>query len=156
MAASALEEQQNTSRDRWTFEHSESRLEDIMRDIHTAAPLSPASTGAPADLARGPNVAGFLRLAEAVPSHGLSWGPRLGLTCRAGLRDGIRRRSPSGCCPSLSLTPKSVVALSRARVNLPAGGGLDQLSGHRRHGRDFRSRCEGGAPAQRRSSAPSA
>jgi glutamate dehydrogenase (NADP+) len=59
VATSALEEQQNASRDRWTFEHSESRLEDIMRDIPTRCDASPASTGAPADLVLGPNVAGF-------------------------------------------------------------------------------------------------
>src|SRR3712207_5247966 len=34
VATSALEMQQNASRDRWTFEHTEARLEEIMRGIH--------------------------------------------------------------------------------------------------------------------------
>ena len=38
VATSALEMQQNASRDSWSFEHTEERLAEIMRDIHDALP----------------------------------------------------------------------------------------------------------------------
>jgi glutamate dehydrogenase (NADP+) len=71
VATSALEMQQNASRDRWTFEHSEARLEEIMRDIHTRCHATAEEYGRPGDLVLGANVAGFLRVAEAVHAHGL-------------------------------------------------------------------------------------
>jgi glutamate dehydrogenase (NADP+) len=71
VAASALEMQQNASRDRWTFEHSEARLEEIMRDIHARCHATAEEYGRPGDLVLGANVAGFLQVAEAVHAHGL-------------------------------------------------------------------------------------
>ncbi|MGY1834874.1 NADP-specific glutamate dehydrogenase [Blastococcus sp. SYSU DS0510] len=71
VATSALEMQQNASRDRWTFEHSESRLAEIMRDIHTRCHETAEEYGSPGDLVLGANVAGFLQVAEAVHAHGL-------------------------------------------------------------------------------------
>jgi glutamate dehydrogenase (NADP+) len=71
VATSALEMQQNASRDRWTFEHSEARLEEIMRGIHARCHETAEDYGAPGDLVLGANVAGFLQVAEAVHAHGL-------------------------------------------------------------------------------------
>jgi glutamate dehydrogenase (NADP+) len=71
VATSALEMQQNASRDRWTFEHTEARLEEIMRDIHTRCSATAEEYGSPGDLVLGANVAGFLQVAEAVHAHGL-------------------------------------------------------------------------------------
>jgi glutamate dehydrogenase (NADP+) len=71
VATSALEMQQNASRDRWTFEHTEARLEEIMRDIHTRCHVTAEEYGSPGDLVLGANVAGFLQVAEAVHAHGL-------------------------------------------------------------------------------------
>ncbi|MGY1986326.1 NADP-specific glutamate dehydrogenase [Blastococcus sp. SYSU DS0669] len=71
VATSALEMQQNASRDRWTFEHSEARLAEIMRDIHTRCHETAEEYGSPGDLVLGANVAGFLQVAEAVHAHGL-------------------------------------------------------------------------------------
>src|SRR3954453_17527371 len=71
VATSALEMQQNASRDRWTFEHSEARLNEIMRSIHTRCHETAEEYGAPGDLVLGANVAGFLQVAEAVHAHGL-------------------------------------------------------------------------------------
>ena len=71
VATSALEMQQNASRDRWTFEHSEARLEEIMRGIHARCHETAEEYGAPGDLVLGANVAGFLQVAEAVHAHGL-------------------------------------------------------------------------------------
>jgi glutamate dehydrogenase (NADP+) len=71
VATSALEMQQNASRDRWTFEHSEARLEEIMRSIHARCHETAEEYGSPGDLVLGANVAGFLQVAEAVHAHGL-------------------------------------------------------------------------------------
>jgi glutamate dehydrogenase (NADP+) len=71
VATSALEMQQNASRDRWTFEHSEARLAEIMRDIHARCHQTAEEYGSPGDLVLGANVAGFLQVAEAVHAHGL-------------------------------------------------------------------------------------
>jgi glutamate dehydrogenase (NADP+) len=71
VATSALEMQQNASRDRWTFEHSEARLESIMRGIHARCHETAEEYGSPGDLVLGANVAGFLDVAEAVHAHGL-------------------------------------------------------------------------------------
>jgi glutamate dehydrogenase (NADP+) len=71
VATSALEMQQNASRDRWTFEHSEARLNEIMRSIHTRCHETAEEYGSPGDLVLGANVAGFLQVAEAVHAHGL-------------------------------------------------------------------------------------
>ncbi|SDF66356.1 glutamate dehydrogenase (NADP+) [Blastococcus fimeti] len=71
VATSALEMQQNASRDRWSFEHSEAKLEEIMRGIHQRCHDTAEDYGAPGDLVLGANVAGFLQVAEAVHAHGL-------------------------------------------------------------------------------------
>jgi glutamate dehydrogenase (NADP+) len=71
VATSALEMQQNASRDRWTFEHSEARLAEIMRSIHRRCHETAEEYGAEGDLVLGANVAGFLEVAEAVHAHGL-------------------------------------------------------------------------------------
>jgi glutamate dehydrogenase (NADP+) len=71
VATSALEMQQNASRDRWTFEHSENKLEEIMRGIHARCHETAEEYGSPGDLVLGANVAGFLEVAEAVHAHGL-------------------------------------------------------------------------------------
>ncbi|TFV67783.1 UNVERIFIED_ORG: NADP-specific glutamate dehydrogenase [Bacillus sp. AZ43] len=71
VATSALEMQQNASRDRWSFEHSEAKLEEIMRGIHARCHETAEDYGRPGDLVLGANVAGFLEVAEAVHAHGL-------------------------------------------------------------------------------------
>jgi glutamate dehydrogenase (NADP+) len=71
VATSALEMQQNASRDRWSFEHSEAKLEEIMRGIHARCHETAEEYGAPGDLVLGANVAGFLEVAAAVHAHGL-------------------------------------------------------------------------------------
>ncbi|WP_116450713.1 NADP-specific glutamate dehydrogenase [Blastococcus litoris] len=71
VATSALEMQQNASRDRWSFEHSEAKLQEIMRGIHQRCHETAEDYGSPGDLVLGANVAGFLEVAEAVHAHGL-------------------------------------------------------------------------------------
>ncbi|MDG6108724.1 glutamate dehydrogenase [Dactylosporangium aurantiacum] len=71
VAASALEMQQNASRDSWTFAHSEQRLREIMRDIHDRCRATAEEYGMPGDYVAGANIDGFRRVAEAMLAHGL-------------------------------------------------------------------------------------
>jgi glutamate dehydrogenase (NADP+) len=71
VATSALEMQQNASRDSWSFEHTEARLHELMRDIHRRCAETAEEYGAPGDLVVGANIAGFLRVADAMHALGL-------------------------------------------------------------------------------------
>ena len=71
VATSALEMQQNASRDSWSFEHAESRLADIMAGIHDTCAATADEFGSPGDLVRGANIVGFQRVATAMDALGL-------------------------------------------------------------------------------------
>nr|BFF21395.1 NADP-specific glutamate dehydrogenase [Promicromonospora thailandica] len=71
VATSALEMQQNASRDSWTFEHTEARLAEIMRSIHDRALETADEYGVPGDYVAGANIAGFTRVADATLALGL-------------------------------------------------------------------------------------
>jgi glutamate dehydrogenase (NADP+) len=71
VATSALEMQQNASRDSWTFEHTELRLAEIMANIHDTCAATADEFGAPGDLVRGANIAGFQQVATAMDALGL-------------------------------------------------------------------------------------
>jgi len=71
VATSALEMQQNASRDSWTFEHTEERLRQIMRDIHETCYETAEEYGRPGDYVLGANIAGFTRVAEAMAAFGV-------------------------------------------------------------------------------------
>lgn len=71
VATSALEMQQNASRDSWTFEQTEARLASIMRDIHDSCAETAKEYGAPGDYVLGANIASFVRVAEAMESLGV-------------------------------------------------------------------------------------
>ena len=71
VATSALEMQQNASRDSWSFSHTEQRLDEIMTNIHRLCAETADEFGAPGDLVRGANIAGFQRVALAMDSLGL-------------------------------------------------------------------------------------
>ncbi len=71
VATSALEMQQNASRDSWTFEHTEARLAEIMRHIHQVCHETADEYGSPSDLVKGANIAGFHRVARAMVALGL-------------------------------------------------------------------------------------
>jgi glutamate dehydrogenase (NADP+) len=71
VATSALEMQQNASRDSWTFEHTDARLLEIMRSIHAACHATAEEFGAPGDYSLGANIAGFRRVADAMLALGL-------------------------------------------------------------------------------------
>ncbi|MFP1644344.1 NADP-specific glutamate dehydrogenase [Pontitalea aquivivens] len=71
VATSALEMQQNASRDSWTFEQTEARLATIMHSIHDACFETAEEYGAPSDYVLGANIAGFVRVAEAMRLMGV-------------------------------------------------------------------------------------
>jgi len=71
VATSALEMQQNATRDSWTFEYTEKRLAHIMKNIHEACFNTAEEFGAKGNYVVGANIAGFMRVASAMVSHGL-------------------------------------------------------------------------------------
>ncbi|MGQ7794373.1 NADP-specific glutamate dehydrogenase [Faunimonas sp. B44] len=72
VATSALEMQQNASRDSWTFEQTEERLAAIMRNIHDSCAETAEEYGAPGDYVLGANIAGFVRVAQAMRALGVT------------------------------------------------------------------------------------
>lgn len=71
VATSALEMQQNAMRDSWTFDYTEQKLDQIMTGIHRATYETAEEFGAPGNYVIGANIAGFLKIANAMMSMGL-------------------------------------------------------------------------------------
>ena len=71
VATSALEMQQNASRDSWSFEHTEQRLTDIMVGIHDLCAATAEEYGAPGNYVLGANIGGFVKVADAMLAQGL-------------------------------------------------------------------------------------
>ncbi|MBY0562340.1 NADP-specific glutamate dehydrogenase [Hyphomicrobium sp.] len=71
VATSALEMQQNASRDSWTFEATEQRLANIMNGIHDRCAEMADVYGEPGNYVLGANVTGFIRVAEAMRALGV-------------------------------------------------------------------------------------
>ena len=71
VATSALEMQQNAARDSWTFEDTEKRLTDIMVNIHDTCAATADEYGRPGDYVVGANIAGFVKVADAMLDFGV-------------------------------------------------------------------------------------
>jgi len=71
VATSALEMQQNASRDTWSFEHTEQRLHEIMGGIHRNCHEAAEEYGSPGNYVLGANIVGFRRVAEAMLAFGV-------------------------------------------------------------------------------------
>ena len=71
VATSALEMQQNASRDAWSFEFTERKLHEIMRNIHRDCWETAREFGSPGNYVTGSNIAGFRRVAEAMLAFGV-------------------------------------------------------------------------------------
>jgi glutamate dehydrogenase (NADP+) len=71
VATSALEMQQNASRDTWTFEFTEKRLQIIMENIHTNCYQTSNEYGAAGNYVIGANIVGFKRVADAMIAFGI-------------------------------------------------------------------------------------
>ncbi|MCT1709057.1 MAG: NADP-specific glutamate dehydrogenase [Dermabacter sp.] len=71
VATSALEMQQNAARDSWTFEDTEKRLTGIMVNIHDTCAATAEEYGRPGDYVVGANIAGFVKVADAMLDFGV-------------------------------------------------------------------------------------
>ena len=71
VATSALEMQQNASRDAWSFEYTERRLTEIMVGIHHRCAETAEEYGMPGNYVAGANITGFVKVADAMLAQGL-------------------------------------------------------------------------------------
>ena len=71
VATSALEMQQNASRDSWSFEHTQDRLQEIMRGIHETRAETADEYGMPGNYVAGANISGFIKVARAMVAQGI-------------------------------------------------------------------------------------
>ncbi|GAA3281837.1 NADP-specific glutamate dehydrogenase [Nesterenkonia halobia] len=71
VAVSALEMQQNATRDTWTHEHTDARLSEIMTTVHDECAATSEEYGVPGDYVAGANIAGFARVADAMIAQGV-------------------------------------------------------------------------------------
>lgn len=72
VATSALEMEQNAARAQWSFEQAESKLTQIMHDIHDDCAATAEEYGKPGDYVAGANIAGFIRVADAMIEQGIA------------------------------------------------------------------------------------
>ncbi|MBO4831058.1 MAG: NADP-specific glutamate dehydrogenase [Oscillospiraceae bacterium] len=73
VATSGLEMCQNSMRLSWTFEEVDERLKGIMKNIYKAASDAAEAAGQPGNLVVGANIAGFLKVAEAMKWQGVCY-----------------------------------------------------------------------------------
>ena len=71
VATSALEMAQNSMRYSWTFEEVDNKLKNIMSDIYNASKNAAKEYGHEGDLLVGCNIAGFLKVADAMMAQGI-------------------------------------------------------------------------------------
>ncbi len=71
VATSGLEMTQNSIRLSWTFEEVDERLKGIMRGIYRSSVEAAEEYGAKGNLVAGANIAGFLKVAEAMKAQGV-------------------------------------------------------------------------------------
>ena len=71
VATSALEMQQNASRDAWDFETTAGRLQEIMYDIHDTCLATAEEFGSPGDYVVGATLAGYIKVADAMVAMGV-------------------------------------------------------------------------------------
>jgi len=71
VATSGLEMAQNSMRMTWTREEVDRRLHEIVRAIHRNCAETAAAFGTPGNYVNGANIAGFLKVADAMMDQGL-------------------------------------------------------------------------------------
>ncbi|MBM3700244.1 MAG: NADP-specific glutamate dehydrogenase [Actinobacteria bacterium] len=71
VATSALEMQQNSMRTSWTFEEVDSRLKNIMKNIYKKSSEAAKKYGCEGNLLAGADIAGFLKVADAMIAQGV-------------------------------------------------------------------------------------
>ncbi|SHH53499.1 glutamate dehydrogenase (NADP+) [Butyrivibrio fibrisolvens DSM 3071] len=71
VATSALEMSQNSERLSWSFEEVDNKLHDIMKNIYKSISEAAKQYGKEGDYVTGANIAGFLKVAEAMKAQGI-------------------------------------------------------------------------------------
>ena len=71
VATSALEMSQNSERLSWTFEEVDEKLHDIMKNIYKNISEAAKKYGKEGDYVTGANIAGFLKVADAMKAQGI-------------------------------------------------------------------------------------
>ena len=71
VAVSGLEMSQDSLRVTWAREEVDKRLKDIMKAIHKQCRETAEDYGAPGDYVVGANIAGFVKVAEAMLDQGI-------------------------------------------------------------------------------------
>ena len=71
VAVSALEMAQNSMRITWSREEVDGRLQGIMRSIHDTCAQAAETYGTPGNYVNGANIAGFVKVADAMMDQGL-------------------------------------------------------------------------------------
>ena len=71
VATSALEMAQSSGRMFWSFEEVDEKLKSIVRNIYRAMDAAAEEYGVAGDYVAGANIAGFLKVADAMMAHGV-------------------------------------------------------------------------------------
>jgi glutamate dehydrogenase (NADP+) len=71
VATSGLEMSQNSLRLSWTREEVDSRLHQIMKNIHLTCVKYGTRENGTVDYVRGANIGGFVKVADAMMAHGI-------------------------------------------------------------------------------------
>ncbi|OGQ90621.1 MAG: glutamate dehydrogenase [Deltaproteobacteria bacterium RIFOXYC2_FULL_48_10] len=71
VAVSGLEMSQNSMRIKWSGEEVEAKLKGIMKSIHSACLSASEEYGTPGNYVNGANIAGFVKVADAMMDQGL-------------------------------------------------------------------------------------
>ena len=71
VAVSAMEMSQNSMRLNWTFEEVDEKLKQVMHEIFQSCLNASEEYGRPGNLIVGANIAGFLKVADAMMAHGI-------------------------------------------------------------------------------------
>ena len=71
VAVSGLEMSQNSMRMSWTREEVDGRLHNIMKSIHQACVQTAEAYGTPGNYVNGANIAGFVKVADAMMDQGI-------------------------------------------------------------------------------------
>lgn len=71
MAVSGLEMSQNSMRLKWSREEVDQKLNQIMKAIHKQCVEAAEEYGMKDNLVAGANIAGFVRVADAMLDHGV-------------------------------------------------------------------------------------
>ena len=71
VSVSGLEMSQNSMRYSWSAEEVDEKLKGIMKDIYEASVAAAKKYGMEGDLVAGANIAGFLKVADAMKAYGV-------------------------------------------------------------------------------------